>query len=295
MGAVGTVELQSPIAPRRLSFESALAELPKEFAAGGNVLHCHLNACLSAVFPDGEDYFVRSVRHYRGDLSDPVLKGQVAGFIGQEASHGREHRLLNLRLAELGYPVERIGRFCRWEIKHRERVMSPSANLAVTAAMEHFTAIMAEVLMAPNGAKESLGAEVLQNLFLWHALEESEHKSVAFDVFRAMSGKERQRVLIMKGTRLGFLFGITTIVLLSVLSDPRSRERGVLRSHWREFRTAPLFRREVWNALREYDAAQFHPSQRDTTSSEQYWRERLFGPTGEISNSSSSHQQEVQL
>lgn len=52
--------------------------------------------------------------------------------------------------------------------------MSPSANLAVTAAMEHFTAIMAEVLMAPNGAKESLGAEVLQNLFLWHALEESE-------------------------------------------------------------------------------------------------------------------------
>lgn len=72
------------------------------------------------MFPDGEDYFVRSVRHYRGSLPIPVLKGQVAGFIGQEASHGREHRLLNLRLAELGYPVERIGKFCRWEIKHRE-------------------------------------------------------------------------------------------------------------------------------------------------------------------------------
>lgn len=67
-------------------------------------------------------------------------------------------------------------------------------------------------------------------------------------------------MLIMKGTRLGFLFGITTIVLLSVLSDPRSRGEGVLRSHWREFRTAPLFRREVWETtLRKYDAAQFPP------------------------------------
>src|SRR3954454_9073585 len=70
---------------RRISFEESLRTVPKHFAADGDVVSSHVMANLSSVFPDGEDFFVRSVRHYRDQITDPVLKRQVAGFIGQEA------------------------------------------------------------------------------------------------------------------------------------------------------------------------------------------------------------------
>src|SRR3954471_8187146 len=96
---------------RRISFEESLRDLPKHFAADGDLILSHVAASLSAVFPDGEDFFVRSVRRFRDQIPDPDLKRQVAGFIGQEALHGREHRTLNQRLDELGYPTQKIERF----------------------------------------------------------------------------------------------------------------------------------------------------------------------------------------
>ena len=67
---------------RRISFEKSLQDVPKHFAADGDLITSHLAAALSAVFPDGEDFFVRSVRHFRDQVMDPELKRQVAGFIG---------------------------------------------------------------------------------------------------------------------------------------------------------------------------------------------------------------------
>src|SRR5437870_9840520 len=97
---------QRTVPTRRISFEESLQDLPKHFAADGDLILSHLAASLSSVFPDGEDFFVRSVRHYRDRIEDPQLKRQVAGFIGQEALHGREHRTFNVRLDELGYPTK---------------------------------------------------------------------------------------------------------------------------------------------------------------------------------------------
>ena len=71
----------------------------------------------------------------------------MAGFIGQEATHGREHRVLNERLAELGYPTERFGHMMERMVAFRERVASPMMSLANTAAMEHVTATLAELAL----------------------------------------------------------------------------------------------------------------------------------------------------
>src|SRR5262249_61884209 len=106
---------------RRISFEESLRDLPKHFAAEGDLIESHLAATLSALFPDGEDFFVRSVRRYRDRIFDPDLRRQVGGFIGQESVHGREHRVLNDRLAELGYPTKRVERFTRWGLETREK------------------------------------------------------------------------------------------------------------------------------------------------------------------------------
>src|SRR3954470_6082097 len=114
---------------RRISFEESLQEVPKHFAVDGDLILSHVAASLSAVFPDGEDYFVRSVRHFRDQITDPVLKRQVAGFIGQEAMHGREHRVFNDRLDALGYPVKTVERWSRKGMAMRERVFSPMSNL----------------------------------------------------------------------------------------------------------------------------------------------------------------------
>src|SRR5687767_16034166 len=121
---------------RRISFEESLQTVPKHFAADGDLILSHLAASLSSVFPDGEDFFVRSVRHYRDQITDPELKRQVAGFIGQEALHGREHRAFNDRLDQLGYPTRVFETITRKGLALRERVAPPSANLAATAALE---------------------------------------------------------------------------------------------------------------------------------------------------------------
>src|SRR4051794_25442410 len=183
---------------RRISFEESLRDLPTHFAADGDIILSHLAASLSAVFPDGEDFFVRSVRNFRDQISDPELKRQVAGFIGQEAMHGREHRTFNDRLAELGYPTKTFERVTKKGLAIRERLLSPKANLAATAALEHFTATLAELVLTNEEVQGLFGHDEVRNLFLWHALEESEHKAVAFDVYKAVGGTERMRVITMK-------------------------------------------------------------------------------------------------
>src|SRR5207248_3464639 len=155
----------------------------------------HVAAGLSAVFPDGEDFFVRSVRHFRDQVTDPELKRQVAGFIGQEAMHGRQHRAFNDRLDELGYPVKRFERLTKKGLAIRERVLPATSNLAATAALEHFTATLAELVLSDEETRGLFGHDAVRDLFLWHALEESEHKAVAFDVYKAVGGSERMRVM----------------------------------------------------------------------------------------------------
>jgi uncharacterized protein len=268
------------IPTRRVSFSASLTDLPRHFAADGDLIVSHLMAALSSVFPDGEDYFVRSVRRFRDRITDPVLKRQVAGFIGQESVHGREHRVLNDRLAELGYPTKRVERITEVGLKLRERILSPKSNLAATAALEHFTATLAELLMTDEEARQSLGHPAVQHLFLWHALEESEHKAVAFDVYRSVGGTERTRVWTMKVLRLGFIVGITLQIVLSLAFDRDSYRRGNLRASLGRFRNSAVMRHELWDRLHDYDRRGFHPDDRDTADLVEHWRTTLFGDDG---------------
>src|SRR5206468_11517936 len=97
---------------RRIAFAYPPAALDRHYVKGDLVMS-HVVSVLSAMFPEGEDFFVRSVRHYADRVTDPELKKQVAGFIGQEVTHGREHRALNERLQEMGYPTRRVDRMVK--------------------------------------------------------------------------------------------------------------------------------------------------------------------------------------
>lgn len=269
---------------RRMAFEESFQDVPRHFAKDGDLILSHLAACLSAVFPDGEDYFVRSVRRFRDQITDPELKRQVAGFIGQEAMHGREHRAFNDRLDAVGYPTKRIERIVERALKFLERVLSPKSNLAATAALEHFTATLAELVLTNDKVRSHFGHPATLDLFVWHALEESEHKAVAFDVYRAVGGTERMRVTTMNIIRFAFLTWMTISMTASLLGDPStyrpSRLGPSLLALWR----SPLVSRAIWRQLRDYNRPDFHPDDRDTTELVERWRTVLFGQDGTLND-----------
>jgi len=269
---------------RRISFEESLQEIPKLFAGDGDLVASHVAAGLSAVFPDGEDFFVRSVRHFRDEITDPELKRQVTGFIGQEAMHGREHRAFNDRLAELGYPTKQVERFTKWGLELRERIAPAKANLAATAALEHFTATLAELVLSDEQTREQFGHPAVRELFEWHALEESEHKAVAFDVYKAVGGTERMRVWTMNALRYGFVIGMFFQVGVSLLFDRETYRRGKLRKSFKKFRQSPVISRAVWDQLKDYNRPDFHPDDRDCTALVDKWRTELFGDNGTLNS-----------
>jgi uncharacterized protein len=267
---------------RRISFEESLRDLPKHFAVDGDLVASHVAASLSSLFPDGEDFFVKSVRHYRDEITDPELKRQVAGFIGQEAVHGREHRVLNDRLAELGYPTKAYEKITRKGLELRWKYAPKMSSLAVTAALEHFTATLAELVLSNEETREQFGPNAVQEVFTWHALEESEHKAVAFDVYKAVGGGERMRVWTMKFLRYGFVAAVATQVAISLAMDKRTYKRGVLRKSLKRFRRSPVMSPALWKQLKDYDRPDFHPDDSDTDALVEEWRAVLFGDEGTL-------------
>jgi len=268
---------------RRPGLEYPDPALPKYFVAG-DIMRSHIAAMLSSVFPEGEDFFVRSVRAYRDQITDPELKEQVKGFIGQEAIHGREHRAFNRRLAKLGYPTRFIEAVTERLLALADRVLSPKARLAVTAALEHYTATLAEQLLRDDETKALFGQPEVLELFLWHALEESEHKTVAFDVYRAVGGTERMRRVVMDAVTVGFLGGVGLIVGLSLLKDPATYNPVRFARSFRRLLRSPIISADLWRELRAYNRPGFHPSDHDATELLETWRERLFGADGALND-----------
>lgn len=266
---------------RRISFEYPPEELPRHYM-GGDLIMSHVVSTLSALFPEGEDYFVRSVRHYRDQITDPVLKAQVAGFIGQEAIHGREHRVFNERLGELGYPTKLVDRFTGQRLKFNEKVAPPRVRLAVTAALEHYTATLAEVLLADPEAQAKFSTDEVRHLLMWHAVEESEHKAVAFDVYQQVCGNPKLRARVMNMITIGFIGTATLFTIYSMLRDPATRDLRRLRQSLKGLKTSPWLTKDVRKRIRDYNRPDFHPDDHDATALLAEWREKLFGEQGAL-------------
>ena len=268
---------------RRIDFGFGEVDLPRHFM-GDDLVFSHVVAVLSCLFPEGEDFFVRSVRNYRDQIDDPLLARQVKGFIGQEAIHGREHRAFNEALGDLGYPVRFHDARVRLGLGIFSRVAPKSYQLALTAALEHYTATLAEVLLNSDTLQTGTEIEQVRELFLWHALEENEHKSVAFDVFQRVCGKERIRVNVMRFATVGFITALFAGTAASLALDPAARDLPRLRRSFARFRRNPLVSRQVRARIRDYNRPGFHPEDHDTNELLDTWRARLFGPEGELNH-----------
>ena len=135
---------------------------------------------LSTTFPAGEAFFVESVRKFR-DGAPPRLADEIKAFTTQEAIHSREHDAFNKRASSAGYDLSKLEA----QVEKRlavTRDKPPIVSLAATMALEHFTAILAHQLLA--NPRHLAGAErETADLWRWHAVEEIEHKGVAYDTW----------------------------------------------------------------------------------------------------------------
>ncbi|SFF50501.1 hypothetical protein SAMN04488120_10621 [Fontimonas thermophila] len=148
----------------------------------------HFYNALSIFFPEGERFFIHSVRHYRDRIADPELQAAVTAFIGQEAMHGREHSDYNRALVEAGLPVQQLEGIVIRLLERLKRRLPPQLQLSATIALEHLTAIMADALLRNPHFIEGADPRYTA-LWRWHALEETEHKAVAFDVYDSVFGR----------------------------------------------------------------------------------------------------------
>ena len=150
---------------------------------GDPVATAYFNA-LSAAFPQGETFFIESVRRYRDSVHEP-LRQQIAAFVQQEAMHTREHVVFNKLLRTAGYDLTAMDAETRRRVDEA-RNRPHLVQLALTVALEHFTAIMAHSLLTEREPLPGAPEEVVR-LWQWHAIEEIEHKAVAYDTYLAVT------------------------------------------------------------------------------------------------------------
>jgi len=172
---------QHPIVPReRLQF-GLDGDIPK-YWFGGDPFKSRFWDALSLIFPPGEKYFMNCVRDYRDQISDPKLLQDIKDFNRQEAQHSMVHRQDNDRLRKQGVDVDGLSNMIDTMLNKEYRSKySKEYNLSVTSALEHFTSIVAHSLFDKRDVMKEADHRV-RAMYAWHAIEEVEHKGVAYDV-----------------------------------------------------------------------------------------------------------------
>jgi predicted metal-dependent hydrolase len=176
-----TPAVQHPIVPREKLNFGLDGDIPK-YWHGGDPFQSRFWDALSIIFPPGEKFFMNCVRDYRDQITDPKLLQEIKDFNKQEAQHSIVHRQDNERLRRQGIDVDRLTKIVEDMLdKKYRKVYSRQYTLAITSALEHFTSIIAHSLFDKRDVMKEADHRV-RAMYSWHAIEEVEHKGVAYDV-----------------------------------------------------------------------------------------------------------------
>ncbi len=167
------------ITPRNLRF--GRDEVRGRWWLGGDAVATAWHNALSASFPAGEAFFIETVRRFR-DQVPAELAAQIDQFVKQEAHHTREHVAFNRQVTGAGYDIAAIDKRIADSLV-QARTTHPVAQLLVTVSLEHFTAIFAHAMLARAGQQFEGASAETRAMWTWHAIEEIEHKGVAFDTY----------------------------------------------------------------------------------------------------------------
>lgn len=190
----------------------------------------HVGNALHLLFPTGERFFMEAVRDASDQVTDPKLQAAIKEFIKQEAWHAQAHDQVLRHLADRGIdPSGYIdGLEKLFDILLRDRPNWPKwtqpwqlrRRLAITAALEHFTAVLGHWALTSRGLDEADADETMLDLFRWHAAEEVEHRALVYDVYQHVGGGYALRVVTMLGTTVGLLVEWALGVRYFIRHDP---------------------------------------------------------------------------
>ena len=265
------------ILPRDLHFDMAAAG-SGPWLDGNEVATAVFNA-MSLTFPDGERLFIDAVKAYRSEVSGKLAQ-DVKDFITQEAIHSREHHLLNNQIDRTKYPVAEIEAAINENIA-LGRSGGRFRMLMATICLEHFTAMMADLMIGLDVDGVPLFSKTdpaLERLWRWHAMEETEHKAVAYDVFLEATSdlpaikRYFRRSLSMLIITRHFTENITQYAAKLLVADgydPKDATRAVKAFLWKK----PALFGKGWKVWLSWFKPGFHPWDHDNRDVMAKWKE----------------------
>jgi uncharacterized protein len=251
------------ITPRDRRFGRGMKQ--ERWWMGGDPVATAFYNALSATFPKGEAYFVESVRMFR-EGTPPKLAEEIKGFVTQEVMHSREHVQFNKRALDAGYDMSALEARVEWRLSIT-RARPPVVNLTATMALEHFTAILAHQLLGNPRHLDRADPESAA-LWRWHAIEEIEHKAVAYDTWlHATRDWPRRKRFKLKAKVMLFVtrnfvvdrtFGTLELLRQDGITGPRAWAR-IFWFAW----VRPGMMRKILGAWAAFFMPGFHPWNQD--------------------------------
>ena len=252
------------ITPRNLRF--GRDEVRGRWWLGGDAVATAWHNALSASFPAGEAFFIETVRRFR-DQVPAELAAQIDQFVKQESHHTREHVAFNRQVTGAGYDIAAIDKRIADSLV-QARTTHPVAQLLVTVSLEHFTAIFAHAMLARAGEQFDGASAETRAMWIWHAIEEIEHKGVAFDTYmhitRSLKPAKRWaiRSLVFFRVSRNFIANRVNDALALLAQDGITGWRAKARLWWYLLGT-PGVLRQVALPWASYFRPGFHPWDHD--------------------------------
>ncbi|MFT0696363.1 metal-dependent hydrolase [Acinetobacter bereziniae] len=274
---------------RRMNFN--FDDVP-EYWANDSAGITHFMTALSALFPDGEKLFidsVRAVRYHPAIKDNQALQKEISAFIGQEAMHTKEHENFNASAKRFGHDVEKYeretGALIQGARKWFARVVKPfgmtqeMVDLTATTALEHFTATIASQLLVNEHIQKLMSDPTMSYMWYWHAVEENEHKAVAFDVYEAVFGKGikayglRTTALVVSMVLIFMAQSSFVVRLLKEDGKLNLKELGIIYKY--AYSPSKGIITGMTKEMLAYFKPGFHPNDLDTVSLLETWKAKL--------------------
>ena len=274
----GKVEIK----PRHMSFP--FTEVKDKYFFGGNPLLTVFAGALSSTFPPGEAEFIESVRNYRDQVTDETLKQQIKGFIGQEGHHSHQHKQANVALKELGIDAVRLEQHLEKDIKKfmRRKHATPKFRLAMTVGMEHLTAILAEHILTNPEILDGLD-DTVKELLYWHAVEEIEHKAVAFDVYMLCENDQKYLRRILRLVSVLFSLRIACYMIALLFWARKMPSWKDVKGFWSfMFTKKKGLIRGIRSNYKDYFKEGFHPWDHANQELVDMWKEKMYRPEHDL-------------
>ena len=269
----------NPLRPRRVAFD--WADTPLHWVPD-DPFSTHMINVLHLLLPAGERWFVDVYKQALPLITDPQLRDDVIGFIGQESMHAQAHSTVLDHLLAQGLDPARYTAQMDWFFEHLlgDNTAPPLARkwwllerVAIIAAIEHYTAVLGKWVLDARGFERHGADPTMVDLLRWHGAEEVEHRSVAFDVFQHLDGGYGRRLRTMTTVFPTMFWLWVRGVKFFIANDPElsPAERRAAEPHIRDWVRAAKDElvpapRDIFSAVPRYLRKRYHPTQEGSTA-----------------------------